>query len=980
MTNDSSRDPGHDETVSVAHDETVSAAHDETVSAVSAISTDDTLAASEEAPPRSTEVPTRSASPRDSGPAATEPADRFDLPVKDPERYASRREIARGGMGRIVCARDRELGRDIAIKELLASNPTLERRFEREVRLTARLQHPAIISVHAAGRWPDGRAFYTMKLVDGRPLDRAIAEAGSLTARLALLPHVIAVAEAIAYAHSQGVVHRDLKPANVLVGAFGETVVIDWGLAKEVGSTSDALDHSSPSHSDPARNRELTSFGDAMGTPSYMPPEQARGEPADARSDVYSLGAMLYHLLAGKMPYAGRSSAGEIVDAVRAGPPTPLAERSAAAPPDLLAVVAKAMARDPEERYPTAAELAADLERFQTGQLVAAHQYSTWHLLARWVRRHRGVVAVSTAAAIALAAIAAVSVQRIRTQRDLAERQRQLVKENRDEVESMLDFMLGDLKGSLKPLGKLSLLALVAKRADEYYQTRPIDWGQPEDARRRALTLANLGEVFFHQGDLPAALRSFRESLAIREQLAALTRDTGEPGWQRDLAVAHSRLGDVLIAQGDLPAALTAIRSGLAISERLVAEDPDNPVWQRDLATSHERLGHVLLRQSDLPAALAEYRTSLEICERLAASDPSAQRRRDLAISQEKVGDALRASGDLAAALQAYHESMATNEALAASDPTRPEWQHALGVSQLKVATILYRQGDLAGALDGFRAGLPIRERLAASDPTNTEWQRDLSVSHERIGDVLLRQQDLAGALAAYRASTEIAERLAASDPSNSEWQRDRAVGHYTIGSVLQQQGEIAAARDAFRAGLAISERLAAGDPTNAQWQHDLIALNLRLGEVQVQQDDLPAALSTYRAALAAGEQLAAGAPGNPESQNSLAAIRELLGDVLLRQGDLAAALETYRVSLELAARLAATDPSSADWQFNLARRHSKLGDALRSARDLGAACASYRAGAAIIEALVAGHPGNPEHLEYQRKLAAATRECGARK
>src|SRR4051812_8337629 len=140
-------------------------------------------------------------------------------------------------MGRIVSARDLRLNRTVAIKELRVQSPELRARFEREALLTARLEHPSIVSIHEAGRWPSGEPFYAMKLVPGRPLDEVIAGATTLAKRLALLPHVVAVADALAYAHQQRVIHRDLKPQNVLVGEFGETVVIDWGLAKDLSDT-----------------------------------------------------------------------------------------------------------------------------------------------------------------------------------------------------------------------------------------------------------------------------------------------------------------------------------------------------------------------------------------------------------------------------------------------------------------------------------------------------------------------------------------------------------------------------------------------------------------------------------------------------------------------------------------------------------------------------------------------------------------------
>jgi eukaryotic-like serine/threonine-protein kinase len=304
----------------------------------------------------------------------------------DPQHYVTGEQLARGGMGRIRVAHDRRLGRDVAIKELLVTTPELRARFEREARITAKLQHPAIVGVLEAGTWPSGEPFYAMELVAGKSLDKAIAECATSTERLALLPNVIAVADALAYAHGRRVIHRDLKPANVLVGEFGETVVIDWGLAKDL-TDAEAPDLLVGPYRRGAQPGE-TEAGSVMGTPQYMPIEQAEGETVDERADVYALGAMLYQVLAGVAPYA-TGSADMVLTAVLAGPPRSLATRGLELPADLVAIVDKAMTRAATDRYPTAKQLAEDLKKFQTGQLVAAHRYTRLQLALRWLRRHR---------------------------------------------------------------------------------------------------------------------------------------------------------------------------------------------------------------------------------------------------------------------------------------------------------------------------------------------------------------------------------------------------------------------------------------------------------------------------------------------------------------------------------------------------------------------------------------------------------------
>jgi tetratricopeptide (TPR) repeat protein len=304
------------------------------------------------------------------------------------DRYALIQEIASGGGGRISIALDRKLGRRIALKHPLEIGGA--RRLEREALVMARLEHPSIVPVHDAGRDADGTPFYAMKLLGGPNLSERIKQASRFEQRLALLRVVGAVADAMAYAHTRGVIHRDLKPANVVVGEFGEVAVIDWGLAK-------AIDDPETTPQADALRGDLTSDGAVVGTPAYMAPEQAAGEPVGAAADVYALGAMLYQVLCGELPY-GRIDAETQLARLVAGPPPPVEDREPRVPPDLAAIVAKAMAREPSSRYPSARELADDLHRYETGRMVAAHRYSLATRARRWLRRH--AVAVATSAAL----------------------------------------------------------------------------------------------------------------------------------------------------------------------------------------------------------------------------------------------------------------------------------------------------------------------------------------------------------------------------------------------------------------------------------------------------------------------------------------------------------------------------------------------------------------------------------------------------
>jgi WD40 repeat protein len=309
------------------------------------------------------------------------------LQYRDSGRYEVIAEHGRGGLGRVLRARDRELGRSVAIKELLAPTTSSELRFFREALITARLEHPGIVPVHEAGRWHDGTPFYAMKLVAGQPLSALLEGAVTLEQRLALVPHVVAVADAIAYAHSRGIIHRDLKPSNVIVGDFGETVVIDWGLAKDLKEA-----HNDEVADEAARHvstSSVTVAGSILGTPAFMSPEQARGDEASTASDVYGLGAILLKVLTGRSP---------------SDTAWPRAARESGRLRELSSILSRALATRPEARYADAFALGDDLRRFLRGAEVLAHRYTRAERVSRLLRAHR-TLSVSIALVVATAAV-----------------------------------------------------------------------------------------------------------------------------------------------------------------------------------------------------------------------------------------------------------------------------------------------------------------------------------------------------------------------------------------------------------------------------------------------------------------------------------------------------------------------------------------------------------------------------------------------
>lgn len=317
----------------------------------------------------------------------------------------------KGGMGRILIAYDQFLKRDIALKELhpeVAEDISIVRRFIGEAEITAQLEHPGIVPIHVLSRDRDGLPYYTMKLIKGITYQEAIKAYHRNPTKqelMHLIRRLVSICKTISFAHNKGVIHRDLKPANIMLGEHGETLVMDWGLAKPVGApntdettyASIAIEH----HANEARP-ELTMVGAIVGTPAFMSPEQASPEDhtVGPLSDIFSLGTILYYLLVGQTAFSGRSTQ-EVLNKVRAASPPKPSEIKPNVPLGLEAICAKAMAKDPKERYQSASEMDADLCRWLDGEPVKAQKETLMQSIHRWIDRHR-IIAFAIPFAIVL--------------------------------------------------------------------------------------------------------------------------------------------------------------------------------------------------------------------------------------------------------------------------------------------------------------------------------------------------------------------------------------------------------------------------------------------------------------------------------------------------------------------------------------------------------------------------------------------------
>jgi len=466
----------------------------------------------------------------------------FGTPSSDGQRFRVLRPHARGGLGAVFVALDAELNREVALKQILdrlADDPTSRQRFLLEAEITGGLEHPGIVPVYGLGFGPDGRPYYAMRFVRGDSLKEAIErfhkneglgkDPGLRSLELRnLLRRFVDVCNAIDYAHTRGVLHRDIKPANIILGRHGETLVVDWGLAKAVGKkdhdpTGDerALTPSSASGS------SETLPGSALGTPAYMSPEQARGD-LDAlgpRSDVYCLGATLYCLLTSRLPFEG-DDIGVVLRAIQKGEFARPREIQHLVPMALEAVCLKAMALNPDGRYPSARALADDVERWAADEPVSAYRDPALVRLMRWARKHRTEVAVG--AALLQTAVVVLAVSTV-----LLGRSRAQVDRERKRAEAVNKFLVKDLLAQADPENnpagdKLTVREILDKAAKAVDQSSALKANpEVEGAVRSAIgsTYFGLGLYQLAQAHLERAVQCEAASADVPPAELIFTRN-----------------------------------------------------------------------------------------------------------------------------------------------------------------------------------------------------------------------------------------------------------------------------------------------------------------------------------------------------------------------------------------------------------------------------------------------------------------------
>ena len=932
-------------------------------------------------------------------------------------RFRVLRPCAEGGLGKVWLALDEELHREVALKEIHprhAGDPESRRRFVQEAEVTGALEHPGVVPVYGLGSYADGRPFYAMRFIRGRTFKHAIEEfhsggeggrgvsVWSLEFRQ-LLGRFIDVCNAIEYAHSRGVLHRDLKPGNIMLGKYGETLVVDWGLAKPQGAEAASDDATEgPIVPSPETAPTETAPGKAMGTPQYMSPEQAAGElgKLGPATDVYSLGVTLYCVLTGRAPFEG-STAAEVMAKVRRGEFPRPREVRANVPRPLAAVCLKAMELVPSERYRSPRQLADDVEHWLADEPLSAYTEPLHVRARRWARRHQTQVTAAAVAALVALASLGVGVELLRTKnvelsqawgeaerrsgllamankelvkaRDAAQERSELLAAANRELEAardeakrqseLLAVTNQELKQARDRAQQRSELLEVANRelekatksAEERSRLLATANRELEEAKKQALERSEL--LATSNKELAEARDEAQrqaELLRVANQELAQARDAAQERSEL-LATANRELGEARD--------LARKRYGLALE----AIEKFYTGVSEDVLLKEERLRDLRKRLLEVPRDFYE-----RLTDELADSEEPSQRHA-LARACMALADITDNIGSKADALVLYQRAVGVLQDLLEQDPTTTDYRAQLAIGHTRLASLQHAVGEVDEALASYEKGIELHEALLAENPQSTLHRDELARSHGGLGRLHSDLGNYEEAIALFARAYEVKGEAFEGDGDGAPGEAAPLAPYASVLKWLEEEmakceldgvelafetgipGSAAPAESAFRKVVGIeglwraleAQMLPSERPDSAVGDDRIRAY---LAQAKGKYSN---ASGLYQNAIRRLEALVAAHPTITRYQQELAAAHSDLGFLQRLKGKEDDALESLTRAISIQRQLVAADPGVPEYVRGLARSHARLGVLQAQGKDRRAEESLERA-ATLGETLVA--------------------------
>ena len=719
-------------------------------------------------------------------------------------------ELGRGGMGAVYLAAraDESFDKQVALKLIKRGmdSDAIIKRFVMERQILANLDHPNIARLIDGGTTEDGLPYFVLEYVEGTTITRYCDQHKLNTIeRVKLFRQVCA---AVLFAHQNLIVHRDLKPSNIIVTEDGTPKLLDFGIAKLFSAAW------SPSV-------EATATIGRVLTPEYASPEQLRGLPITTRSDVYSLGVVLYELLSGHRPFNFESRSPEevarmitasepvkpsiVITRFEAGRQTEDAKHVSLTPEaisrnrdgnveklrrrlagDLDNILLKALRKEPERRYASVQEFSEDLRRHLEGLPVLARPDTLSYRTSKFVTRHKAGVAAAVIVLLTLVSATVITSWQAR----VARLERVKAEQRFNDVRKLANSVVFELHDSIQDLpGSTPARELLVSRALEYLDKLAGEAGQePSLQLELAAAYDKIGDIqggfrTSHLGQRQKAGESYRKALAIREALVAAAPDNVD--FRRKLSSSYIKLGNILWIETDLNGSLGFYGKALGINKQLAAEFPDDTEIRFDLAVSYTDFGYMLGANGRGDEAMENGRKAVVLLEELAVANPNNNKiQQGLAVSYGKVAEIITSlTENHSEALLFYRKSQEISDKLFIADPLNTKLRRNQAIDYFNVALLSGKLGDTKTALDGSRKSLAIFTEMSSADPLNEDLRQLVAAVRTFVCQMMIKTGNAAEAIELLNQSLRTLEKSFAASPTDE-------IAHFRIANVQEGLGQ----------------------------------------------------------------------------------------------------------------------------------------------------------------------------------------------